>query len=139
MFIENTLSVLSNYEPKRVSVQSFNISDSDLKEEHCVLIMGLNPAGDENDAEREKSYRTYYYSVETSNNNRTGFIYNQYFRPILDFVDNTIGSAKWPWCNMSFDQLVTEIESYMGLLPYKEALIKALPRTQRKYTYNLYW
>jgi len=70
--------------------------------EECVLILGLNPAGNENDAKNARNNRDkpYLFSLETSNYH--DLTYNTYFRPIYEFVNQVLEEGgKWSWCNKS--------------------------------------
>lgn len=122
IFIEKTKSVLKNYESNRIAPRSFEISPNDTKKEQCVLIIGLNPAGDNGDTEREKQNRTYFFSTEYDI--KSDWIYNKYFRPIFTFVNSTVDGAKWPWCNIAWNTLDKEICSYADIRPYRNELKK---------------
>lgn len=109
-FIEKTLDGLAINKPEekmRIAPRGFEIDDS---EEKCILIIGLNPAGDEKDAEREKKERTYLYSISKGEKITSKWLYNSYYRPIYDFAKAVLGDkVKWPWCNKGWDELEKEI------------------------------
>lgn len=92
--------------------KGFNFDESNQKKGNCVLIMGLNPAGSEKDVNREKQGKTYLYSIEKKCA-KNGHIYNQYFRPIYNFVNQILeDNAMWPWCNKEWNKLKIDREIY---------------------------
>ena len=137
IFIEKTNSVLMDFEIDRIAPRSFEISQEDNKEEQCVLIMGLNPAGDKEDAKRERENidRTYFFSTEYDI--KSDWIYNKYFRPIFTFVDKTVEGAKWPWCNIDWNTLEKEICSYADTKPYLKEF-KSHYEKHKAYEHTIY-
>lgn len=123
-FIEKTKNALTGYETERLSPRGFDVPDSKYGQEgdHCILIIGLNPAGDERDAVRELERRTYLCSVGGVNNS---WVHNKYFSPILDLVNSTVkGGAKWAWCNLPRVKIEQEIEDNADLHPYREKVLQ---------------
>ena len=107
----------------RIAPRGFEITDS--KKEDCILVIGLNPAGDNTDAAREKQNRTYLYSI-TGNKVKVDskWLYNKYYRPIYEFAKEVVeDNVKWPWCNKDWDTLEKEIDG-SELSPFKDILIK---------------
>ncbi|WP_241525201.1 hypothetical protein [Streptococcus oralis] len=49
----------------RLGVRGFEF-DNSTSEKDCVLVIGLNPAGDKEDAKNEEDIRTYLYSLKES-------------------------------------------------------------------------
>ena len=116
-----------------------------------ILFIGMNPAGDEKDVEREDKtkglFLNYYEDLEklknenpdwfcskTDNSDKEkAFIYGTYFRPILEFFENAAGKDKfaWEWCNCPFDELKKTIERVRGELSDKES--KILKECHSKY------
>ena len=116
-----------------------------------ILFIGMNPAGDEKDVEREEKtkglFLNYYKDLEnlkkenadwfcskTKNSDKEkAFIYGTYFRPILEFFENVAGKNKfaWEWCNCPLDKLKKTIESVRGELSDKES--KILEKCYKKY------
>ena len=73
-------------------------------------MFGLNPAGYEIAAEKEKKNRTYLYSLSDKNIN-SSYVYNNYYRPIYTLMNDIFNNeVKWHWCNKSWDILSKEIE-----------------------------
>ncbi len=103
-----------------IAPRGFEIHGITDKEEDCILVMGLNPAGKEDDAKREREGpdRTYWYSIDSavSKDDTPKWFYNKYFRPIFEFARATLGDdVKWPWCNYTWDVIQDEIEQYEDL------------------------
>ena len=124
-FIEKTKSVLTDYDNDRLSPRGFDVPDFKYNQEgdHCVLIIGLNPAGDEHDAERERENRTYLCGIDGIS--RNSWVYNPYFSPILDLINSTVkGGAKWAWCNLPRVKIEQEIEDNADLHPYREKVLQ---------------
>lgn len=66
----------------------------------CILILGMNPAGDKETAKNEKSknFRQYYYLPDNNDEGLT--TYSKYFKPIYEFANSIYeNNAKWDWCN----------------------------------------
>ena len=92
----------------RLGVRGFEF-DNSTSEKDCVLVIGLNPAGDEEDATNEEDDRTYLYSLKKSIKSK--YVYNKYYKPIYDLMNDIFDNkAKWHWCNKSWDILSKEIE-----------------------------
>lgn len=73
------------------------------------MVIGLNPAGDEEDAKNEEATRTYLYSLKMSIKSK--YAYNKYYKPIYELMNDIFDNdAKWHWCNKSWDILSKEIE-----------------------------
>lgn len=108
-FIKNTKEALAiSEDDSRLGVRGFEF-DNSTSEKDCVLVIGLNPAGDEEDAENEGDIRTYLYSLKKSIKSK--YVYNKYYKPIYELMNDIFGNeAKWHWCNKSWDILSKEIE-----------------------------
>ena len=92
----------------RLGVKGFEF-DNSTSEKDCVLVIGLNPAGNDDDANNEKNNRTYLYSLK--NSIKSNYVYNKYYKPIYDLMNDIFDNkAKWHWCNKSWDILSKEIE-----------------------------
>lgn len=92
----------------RLGVRGFEF-DNSTSEKDCVLVIGLNPAGNDEDANNEKNNRTYLYSLK--NSIKSNYVYNKYYKPIYDLMNDIFDNkAKWHWCNKSWDILSKEIE-----------------------------
>ena len=84
IFIKKTLEALDiNKKDNRLGFRGFEYDKSET-EENCVLVIGLNPAGDITAAKNEKKRRTYLYSLRE--NIKSSYIYNKYYRPIYDLM-----------------------------------------------------
>ena len=108
-FIKKTKEALaiSEHDP-RLGVRGFEF-DNSTSEKDCVLVIGLNPAGDEEDATNEEDDRTYLYSLKESIKSK--YVYNKYYKPIYELMNDIFDNdAKWHWCNKSWDILSKEIE-----------------------------
>ena len=108
-FIKRTKEALaiSEHDP-RLGVRGFEF-DNSTSEKDCVLVIGLNPAGNDDDAKNEKNNRTYLYSLK--NSIKSNYVYNKYYKPIYDLMNDIFDNkAKWHWCNKSWDILSKEIE-----------------------------
>ena len=125
-FLEKTLEGL-NIRPDDGRLSSgFDFDDRNNKEEDCVLIIGLNPAGGENDARREKNgSKPYFYSFKENTKGISDYAFNQYFRPIYDFVNRiTKNDAKWQWCSKEREVIVEQIKKNEVLTQNKEVILK---------------
>ncbi len=118
-FIKKTKDILQNYNDKCLSTNGFRITDSE-KCKKYILILGINPAGNEDDAKSEKN-ATYLYSLdEIDIKDRT---YNKYYKPIFTLLsDATDGGVKWDWCNLSECDIEKLIEEDTKLQGYKEKI-----------------
>ncbi len=118
-FIKKTKDILQNYNDKCLSAKGFKITDSGECKKY-ILILGINPAGNENDAKSEDN-TTYLYSLdETDIKDRT---YNKYYKPIFTLLsDATNNCVKWDWCNLSECDLEKLIEDDNKLQGHKEKI-----------------
>ena len=126
-FVKKTISILGLEEnDSLIAPMGFDIAETDTKEECCVLVIGLNPAGDEKDAERERSSdNTYFYAIDE----RVGFskkwMHKQYYLPILRFVEAVVeDKAKWPWCGKPWNNIDQELSIDISF-PKEHATSKA--------------
>lgn len=108
-FIEKTRVGLGlDEDDPSLGIRGFEF-DNSTSEKDCVLVIGLNPAGNEEDAKNEEDIRTYLYSLKKSIKSK--FAYNKYYKPIYDLMNDIFDNkAKWHWCNKSWDILSKEIE-----------------------------
>ena len=108
-FIDKTKDGLDlDEDDQRLGVRGFEF-DNSTSEKDCVLVIGLNPAGDKDDANNEKTNRTYLYSLKKSIKSK--YVYNKYYKPIYELMNDIFDNdAKWHWCNKSWDILSKEIE-----------------------------
>ena len=109
IFIEKTLEALDiNKKYNRLGVRGFEYDKSET-EENCVLVIGLNPAGDNTAAKNEEENRTYLYSLRE--NIKSSYVYNKYYRPIYDLMNEVFDdNVKWHWCNKDWSTLEEEIK-----------------------------
>lgn len=103
-FVAKTIEALGvEKDNKRLSA-GFALDDN--RDEDCVLIMGINPAGDENDAENAKKEAEKPYLFSLKNSGYPNLTYNAYFGRIYKFVNEALTEGgKWSWCNKSRDQI----------------------------------
>ena len=92
------------------------------EDKKAILFIGMNPAGDKEDAKRDYStgglFLNYYEEFDLMSKNFTDpkqkskkLMYKTYFNPILRFfVEVTGGNIAWEWCNYDFDELINTIE-----------------------------
>lgn len=111
-FVKRTADILGiSIDNPLLAPRGFDVAEDDTLAEPCVLIMGLNPAGDDGDADRERDLNsTYFYAMDTNSKFDKKWMYNPYFLPIFRFVNAIlVGSAKWPWCNKSWQSIEQEL------------------------------
>ena len=108
-FIKKTKEALAiSEQDPRLGVRGFEF-DNSTSEKDCVLVIGLNLAGNEEAAKNEKTNKTYLYSLEDSI--KSDYVYNKYYKPIYELMNDIFDNdAKWHWCNKSWDILSKEIE-----------------------------
>ncbi len=101
-FIEKTKNVLSNYN-KACFAGGFSVIGE--QSQDCVLIMGMNPAGNDETEGKEKDKLQLYYVPVDIELPENCIQYPKYFKPIYEFVSHIYGeeNVKWDWCNYSFD------------------------------------
>lgn len=125
-FINKTIEALKlSPDDKRLSPSGFGFDYSDYSEQKCILFVGLNPAGDENTVQGEKTNvgKTYFYSFEDKDINPLGHGYNKYFLPIYRFANNVTGNkAKWPWCLKKWEEIEKTIDQDDALEPHKRSI-----------------
>lgn len=112
----------------------------------AILFIGMNPAGGETDAERDKKtnglFLNYYeefddkyglsYELKNSKDSSKVFVYKDYFKPILDFFNQASGKEiAWEWCNYELEDLYMIIEK-TGLV-LTESDKECLKRCHEKY------
>lgn len=112
-FIKKTKEALAISEhDSRLGVRGFEF-DNSTSEKDCVLVIGLNLAGNEEAAKNEKTNKTYLYSLK--NSIKSDYVYNKYYKPIYELMNDIFDNdAKWHWCNKSWDILSKEIEHSEG-------------------------
>ena len=113
VFIRETLNGLikNNVDVARLGTRGFEF-DNIKSEKDCVLVMGLNLAGDEKAAKNEKNNRTFLYSFSNMYIKGSPYVYNPYYRPIYNLMNEVFdGDVKWHWCNKNWEDLENEIEN----------------------------
>lgn len=109
VFIQKTKTVLDSekWNSKRF-YGGFDFDGSN-KSEECILVVGLNPAGDPKDPNTIDESRTYFYSFPLDGSGKSDFGYNRYFKPIYDLVNEATGNlTKWAWCNKPRSEIEKE-------------------------------
>lgn len=112
-FVEKTAEILNlDLSDPLLAPRGFDMGEDDDNGEPCVLIMGLNPAGNESDADREANLsKTYFYGIPGVDLGRE-WVHNQYFVPILKFVNDIMnGNAKWHWCKKPWQKIEQELNA----------------------------
>ena len=133
-FVEQTLQALdiSENDP-RLAVRGFEFELPETNKE-CILVIGLNPAGDEKTAQYEKEARTYLYSLNTKVND-TPYVYNNYYKPIYNLMNEIYeNDAKWHWCNKDSKVLEEELNNFESKEFAKKILQEYKNHEDRKYT-----
>ena len=135
LFQEKTLEALNIHPDDERLSSGFDIDCQDDKEQDCALIMGINPAGKENDARREKNgLKPYFYSlIGKTNGNMKGYLSNTYFRPICNLVNAATGDgAKWQWCSKEEREIIEQINENEDLFRNKKTVIKQYEKDHGK-------
>lgn len=133
-FVEQTLKALdiSENDP-RLAVRGFEFELPESNKE-CILVIGLNPAGDEKTAQYEKEARTYLYSLNTKVND-TPYVYNNYYKPIYNLMNEIYeNDAKQHWCNKDSKVLEEELNNFESKEFSKKILQEYKNHEDRKYT-----
>ena len=133
-FVEQTLKALDiSKDDPQLAVRGFEFELPETNKE-CILVIGLNPAGDENTAEFEKTTRTYLYSLNTEVED-TPYVYNKYYKPIYDLINETCeNNAKWHWCNKNYEDLEEELNNSELKEIANDILQEYKEHEDRKYT-----
>lgn len=71
----------------RLGVRGFEF-DNSTSEKDCVLVIGLNLAGNEETTKNEKTNKTYLYSLKKSIKSK--YVYNKYYKPIYELMNDRI-------------------------------------------------
>lgn len=133
-FVEQTLKALDiSKDDPQLAVRGFEFELPETNKE-CILVIGLNPAGDANTAEFEKTARTYLYSLNTEVG-VTPYVYNKYYKPIYDLINETCeNDAKWHWCNKNYEDLEEELNNSELKEIANDILQEYKEHEDRKYT-----
>lgn len=133
-FVEQTLKALDISEDNpKLAARGFEYELPESNKE-CILVIGLNPAGDEKTAQYEKEARTYLYSLNTKVND-TPYVYNNYYKPIYNLMNEIYeNDAKWHWCNKDSKVLEEELNNFESKEFSKKILQEYKNHEDRKYT-----
>ena len=71
----------------RLGVRGFEF-DNSTSEKDCVLVIGLNLAGNEETTKNEKTNKTYLYSLKKSI--KSDYVYNKFYKPINELMNDRI-------------------------------------------------
>ena len=71
----------------RLGVRGFEF-DNSTSEKDCVLVIGLNLAGNEETTKNEKTNKTYLYSLK--NRIKSDYVYNKFYKPINELMNDRI-------------------------------------------------
>lgn len=103
-FVEKTIRALGVDENDKRLSAGFEFDNDN--HEDCVLILGLNPAGNENNAAEARTKRDKPYLFSTNSGKYSNYAYNSYFGQIYEFVNDVLKEgAKWSWCTQSREQI----------------------------------
>lgn len=121
-FIDETKNVLlPGFDCNRISSSNFKCIKSDTPQK-CILVLGMNPAGNAKVAKEDEKALYLYYLPEYNIDGRT---YSKYYKPIFEVFDRaTNNNAKWGWCSYPRDRFEELIEDDNKLKPHKQALMK---------------
>ncbi len=141
IFIEKTLEALDiNKKSDRLGIRGFEY-DTSKTEENCVLVLGLNPAGDITAAKNEEKDRTYLYSLRE--NIKSLYVYNKYYRPIYDLMNEVFDdNVKWHWCNKDWSTLEDEIKNSnedINLETFKKEYLDHVNKTVTIYVGDMFY
>jgi len=126
--------LLPGFNEKRISGNEFCCVTSN-EAQRCILVFGINPAGDENEAMVESDSTYLYYLPDLNIKNRT---YSPYYKPIFEvFSRATDNNAKWAWCNCSAVEIKEIIERDVSLKQYSE-VIQSYYRDYKTKKYSIY-
>lgn len=133
-FVEQTLKALDiSEDDPRLAIRGFEYELPESNKE-CILVIGLNPAGDEKTAQYEKEARTYLYSLNTKVND-TPYVYNDYYKPIYNLMNEIYkDDAKWHWCNKDSEVLKEELNNSELKKDIDDILEEYNDHKDRKYT-----
>lgn len=97
------------------------------EEKECVLFLGLNPAGNEENAKYESNNFSFQYIPEikmTKKDNEDNKYFSNYFGAIYNFMLDIIGdNFKWSWCNYERKEVEKNIENNIDLEQYKNEIL----------------
>lgn len=114
IFIEQTIKGLKKDRIEYLQKRFGGFSRYDYGENRSkqgVLVMGLNPAGDDVSSDLESKLNFYFNYVPNFHLREATNI--TYFKPIYDFVNEiTNNDAKWAWCNLSECEIENIISKY---------------------------
>ena len=134
-FIDETKNVLlPGFDCNRLSSSNFKCIESDTPQK-CILVLGMNPAGNAKVAKEDEKALYLYCLPEYSIDGRT---YSKYYKPIFEVFDRaTNNNAKWGWCSYPRDRFEELIEDDNKLKPHKQALMKQYGNLKDK-EYSIY-
>ena len=133
-FVEKTLKALDiSEDDPRLAIRGFEYELPKSNKE-CILVIGLNPAGNEKTAQYEKEARTYLYSLNTKIND-TPYVYNSYYKPIYNLMNEIYkDDVKWHWCNKDSEVLKEELNNSELKKDIDDILGEYNDHKDRKYT-----
>lgn len=103
-FVKKTIESLGVDENDKRLSAGFEFDNDN--HEDCVLILGLNPAGNENNAADARNKRDKPYLFSTNSDKYSDYAYNSYFGQIYEFVNDVLKKgAKWSWCTQNREQI----------------------------------
>lgn len=135
LFINKTTEVLlPGYNKNRLCSTEFK-SVRSKDSQKCILVFGINPAGDESNAIGEKDSCYLYYLPGVNIPGRT---YSTFYKPIFELVSKAaINNVKWAWCNYHFNEIDDIINKDTKLKEYSDEIRKHYSDYKDK-KYSLY-
>lgn len=101
----------------------------------CILVFGINPAGDEKDAVYEDNSLYLYHLPDYNIKDRT---YSKFNKPIFDIVSRaTNNNAKWGWCNYNTSEIKEIINKDQKLRPHFDVILNHYSEYKDK-EYSIY-
>lgn len=107
-------------------------------EKECILFLGLNPAGNEENVEHgsKKIYLNYIPEIKPQKE-AVKYFNNVYFGAIYKFMTKVIkDDFKWTWCNYDYEEIEKSIINNNELENYKDQILTYY-NTHKNKRYNL--
>lgn len=103
-----------------------------------ILILGINPAGDDLAALNDQSSNLpYFYYIGTEKNIKN-VTYNKYFKPLYELANSVFdNNVKWDWCNTDWNEYENIIATEKSLKDYFQVIKKYYDDHKSK-EYTLY-
>ena len=135
ILVNKTKEILKpNYNEKRLCTSELECVKSKAPQK-CILVFGINPAGDEKDAVAEENSLYLYYLQDYIINDRT---YSKFYKPIFETISKaTNDNAKWGWCNYDSTEISDKINNDEKLKPHRDIILN-IYNSHSKKDYSIY-